>query len=71
MFNFWVLILFFAYLSFVRRNETVEERRIRGSFFEIFPHKKNGMWRWEKYWWIEASCYVLVMVLGSIILINI
>ena len=67
MFTLWILILFFAYLSFVRRNETIVERRIRGSFFEIFPHKKNGMWRWKKFWWIEVGCYISLMTLISIL----
>jgi len=24
----------------------------------MFPHKKKGMWRWNKYWWIEAPCMI-------------
>jgi len=30
----------------------------------MFPHKKNGMWRWKEYWWIEVGC----MIFGAIIL---
>ena len=47
----------------MRRNETVDERIMRGSFFEMIPHKKNGMWRWEEYWWIKVFVYISVMAL--------
>ena len=64
MSTIYLVILSFGYLWFIRRNESIEDRNFRGgSFFEMFPHKKNGMWRWKKYWWIEVPC----MIFGIII----
>ena len=55
----YVGIPFFGYMWFIRRNESIEDRNFRGgNFFEMFPHKKKGMWRWKEYWWIEVPCMI-------------
>jgi hypothetical protein len=63
MIAIWLTILFYFYLFVVRRNETVDNRGMRGCIFEMFPHKKNGMWRWQEYWWVDVLFYIPVMVL--------
>jgi len=50
MFLIWLLILFYSYLIFIRRQEPIHEKNLRESFFAMFPHNKNGMWRWENIW---------------------
>ena len=64
MFVIYVVILFFGYLWVIRRNESIVDKRLRGNYLEMFPHKKNGMWRWKEYWWIEVPC----MIFGAIFL---
>ena len=60
MFIIYVGILFFGYMWFIRRNESIVDKKLRVKNFgmwkwlEIFPHKKKGMWRWKEYWWIEV-----------------
>jgi|AP68_2_1055508.scaffolds.fasta_scaffold31725_1 hypothetical protein len=64
MFVIYVVIPFFGYLWFIRRNESIVDKRLGWNYLEMIPHKKNGMWRWQEYWWIEVPC----MIFGSIFL---
>ena len=62
--------LYFGYLRFIRRNESIVDKKLRSiGFFEMLPHKKNGMWRWNEYWWLELSFYIALILIATIILI--
>ena len=60
----YVGIPFFGYMWFIRRNESIGDKKLRVKnygmwrWLEIFPHKKKGMWRWKEYWWIEVPCMI-------------
>ena len=63
MFVIYVVIPFFGYLWFIRRNESIVDKRLGWNYLEMIPHKKNGMWRWKEYWWIEVPFWLLVQAL--------
>ena len=67
----WLLILFYGYLIFIRRHEPIHEKRLRESFFAMFPHNKNGMWRWENIWLLEFFWLLELIFSSSLILITI
>jgi hypothetical protein len=63
MLVFYVVIPLFGYLLFIRLNESIADKKLRVNdgmwrWLEMFPHKKKRMWRWKKYWWIEAPCMI-------------
>jgi len=71
----YVVIPFFGYLWFIRLNESIAEKRFRVNYgmwrwLEMFPHKKKGMWRWKKYWWIEAPFWLLLQSLYLLLYIK-
>jgi len=71
MFIIYVTILFFGYLWFVRRNESIGDRNFReGNFIEIFPHRKNGLWRWNKFVWLDVVFYICFFILLLFVFIN-
>ena len=71
MFLIWLLILFYSYLIFIRRQEPIHEKNLRESFFAMFPHNKNGMWRWENIWLLEFFWLLELIFSSSLIFITI
>ena len=62
-----VVILYFGYLWFIRRNESIVDKKLRSTgFFEMLPHKKNGMWRWNEYWWINLL-FIIFCIFGLVL----